>query len=240
MPVQVPSVAICKVCKNPLFGASKSFCPECGRDFDPSDSATFERQNVMNQVYWMQPPYWFMSLLALGMTFLVVSDASMPGPSSLIICILPLFGLFVIADWLMRIYYVSPLKRRSSSFDARRPRRSRWHWAILPFCIALVASTINRDWPLQIRFRLSKSAFDAKATAMRSGQIPRIENQWIGWYRIQSGYLNQRDGVVYFDTGRYGVGMFAGRSGFVHFYPAGASLGPQSREHLDGGWFTFR
>ena len=240
MSVQIPSDAVCKGCKKSLERATQSYCPECGRDFNPMDSATFEHFNGSRWAYWAQPPLHVTLFVTIGMTCLLINDASMPGPSTIpFVCLCIVLSGLVFVDLLLRICCVVSVRLREVPIESRFPRRSRWHWAILPICVAVVASTHFSDWPLLARFRLSKAAFDQAAATLRKDGVSQMGPQWLGWYKIRGGYKNHPK-EVWFVTGSYGVGLFRGNSGFLHIQPAGASSGFQNREDLYDGWFTFR
>jgi hypothetical protein len=129
----------------------------------------------------------------------------------------------LIADWRYSKLKKSSRHQRYGMAPYRR-------WAILPLCAALVLSTGLYNWPLAIRFGLSRRLLEAEVSQLRRapgtlGKFPRL----VGLYRVEKLSLTG-DGSVFFVTG-YDV---IDAVGFLY-----APFPGRNQEHIVGNWYSY-
>lgn len=107
-------------------------------------------------------------------------------------------------------------------------------WAVAPLLAGATLVFVSAGWPLELRFRLSRSAFaaDARAAlAASSGDLPGgRERFWLGLYEVRRELYS--GGVWYNVSGSGGV---MGWGGFA-YSPDGS---PANSHDLGLGWFVW-
>ena len=236
MPVQVPSDAVCLQCKYRLYGLTEPRCPECGRAFDPANSATYLASSTPRWAQRAQPPHEAMSLLIIGLAILSLVDASKPYPFALPgACFSVVIGGIALTDWLVRGAAWIDSMRHKLEPRFRSESRPGWHWGVLPFCLVLVVSTHIINWPLQLRFRLSLPAFEKAAAEIVHGENFVAGGRWVGLYRVCATRVS-RTGNITFSIGHRG--FFPDDAGFL-FTPSSQTSSEYSADYLMRNWWTY-
>jgi len=217
----IPDTAVCLGCGYSLRGLPKPVCPECGREFDPADPATFKdtgkprslwRTGIGSPEFWSlfaaPPPMWEIVVTAI-MAAQAINLGSIPfGNASLDItglvgiltpCLVLLVVPVVVTSYVVRSIAVRRANRPITSAAGAALRRRRWRWLVLPACIMLAASVIVYPWPLRVRFALSRRSFERTANSALNGTLKRRDYQWIGLYRV--GNIHIEAGQVDFQVG---------------------------------------
>jgi hypothetical protein len=234
--------AECLGCRYPLRGLSTATrCPECGREFDPSDPRTMRLP---------RPPGWFVRrmsrpvdrvtaltpIVAFG---LILWGARLPGWNNLSTCcglivwlaILFGHGIEVFARGLLVACRVLP--RAVLALDRSFQRRA----AVMLLGSALLLSC---PLPTYIGFALSRRAFDRAATELLAQ--PFLERpqggRWIGLY-----YVDTIDRCPHGLEFRMQSGAWSDRwrwsAAFIFKNEPGECISHDAtRDHLGGYWYT--
>lgn len=236
MPVQVPSDAICMQCKYRLYGLPEPRCPECGRAFDPRDSATYLASSTPRWANWAQPPHPFLSLLVVGVTGLLILDGSKPYPFDLsAICLALVLGGIALLDWAVRAAAWVELMGHRVARSYSQGRRPRWHWFIFPVCAILISSARVMDWPLRVRFWVSLPAFESAVVELKRSGATSAGPRRVGLYRVKGMNVSPA-GNFTFSIGMRG--FFPDDAGFL-FAPPGTIPNEHSTTLLMGNWWTY-
>jgi hypothetical protein len=90
--------------------------------------------------------------------------------------------------------------------DLQRHRgRSRARWAVPVVCVGLFCLTLVIPWPVLLRFRISKPAFDRAVAEFQAGQFK--PGRWVGLYYViraqPAAYTAEakRPNAIRFETG---------------------------------------
>jgi hypothetical protein len=204
MPTQFPDTAVCLGCGYLLRGLPKSVCPECGRAFDPADPSTYrDRAAVPKWRRWAKPPRrWH--LMAIGvLTFMILWEEWQPPAFPrgwTLACVSSIAIPLIFLEYVARALATYVDRRRSAGDRLPQQLGGRWRWYVTPLCLALLCTTAYSDWPLQLRFTLSRSAFEQAAEDYSAGRLRDTGPQWIGLFRVEEiGELEP--GVPYFMLG---------------------------------------
>ena len=234
---EVPRDATCLECGYPLIQLTENVCPECGRSFDPGDPVTM--RCAENPRKWMRlaaPPTHIESALFIVLSLYALLTLSGPARwEGAMFCL----GAFVgapICLALLGIYFLRVVKcwnadgDRSPNHVARRRR-----WFVVPVAAVLVMSAFYRPWPLMLRFRLSRPAFDAAVKQVQAGHS--IRGRIVGLY-----YVDNVD-MIYYSSRPATVGFYVGSSvadpvGF-EFDPHPAHPHGYMCIEVGPGWYTF-
>ncbi len=176
MSTQHVKQALCGTCDYVLVGLEENRCPECGTQFEPGDSQTFNatgrRIGRISRVL-IAAPAWPVSLLALlllgkELLQLYPPERAMQATwyygwccTCVLIIVARAFQLWLRGRAEQRFERRAYLKR----LRCRRPA-----WPLL--LVILVAATVaaKQRWPMYWVFALSESSLDALAT--RAAQAP--------------------------------------------------------------------
>lgn len=77
-------------------------------------------------------------------------------------------------------------------------------WAALPVALVVSLSTLPYNWPLMLRFSLSRAALEAEAQRLAvqsSGSTIPVE-RFLGLYYVDYARVDAGDGSVYLCTGK--------------------------------------
>lgn len=192
---ELPDNATCLGCGYLLRGLQSHICPECGRDFVPSNPKTYGPRTDSWFLRWFAraPPFWIIiGLLLLAIRF-IVQQSKPQGvwfdtrmfrgglETFAVLAFLIAFGdyfLRCVAMMIRRIWF-----RHSPALT--KLRRGTWRWWVIPACIALWISVMATEWPTRLRFLLSKGAFDRFGSEWRAGvDVSTKQPQWIGLFRV--------------------------------------------------------
>lgn len=199
----VPDGAVCLQCGYSLRGLPEAVCPECGETFDPADPTTFKEMTL--SPWWYRaarPPKAGARTVMILLTVALLLDISSPGSSVdfAVLCFtVPAVGITIVVllvDYCVRLLAVRKVRVAGAmQMDPDHQRRHRWHWRVLPLCLALILAALVYPWPAWIRFHLSRPAFEA--VVAREDKCRRAEV--VGLYRAT--WERHSDGVVFFKTG---------------------------------------
>ena len=234
----------CKTCFYLLRELERNVCPECGRAFDLDDRSSYcYRKNESSwRDYASPPPTWHLVLLSL-IALHYLYGASFPlSPNIFLPCLLSIV-MFVGAPFFVFAYIrraIACYKAKNDGLpkpsDFKIYHRRNWIGLLLP--IAIVLSTFIYNWPLKLRWELSKPAFDATVKVIETGKPAPATPRWIGAY-----YVYRVD--VYVEQGTF-VGFITGDTigdpcGFEYSFsgqPVGTIYSPFQYIDVDlgAGW----
>lgn len=210
-PPVIPNTAVCLGCGYALRGLPRPVCPECGREFDPSDPATF--RDTSKPSFWLRfatPPSIGGILMVTLMTAGTLNHASIPlGGYPLDItgfgeiltsCVFIVLTPVLLAPYILRLALVCRANRHTPPTPRRCNTRGRWRWYVLPVCSLLILSAFVYPWPLWTRFALSRRAFEQVAQQSLAGTWRNKGPQWIGLYKV--GHVGSQGSAVWFHIGK--------------------------------------
>lgn len=183
----------CITCRYSLKGIRSNKCPECGRDFDPSDLGTtapsatsVTRESVAS---FARITIIITGVLA-GLSFFFAAVGF--DPFLLILCALPTAPILLIALVFAAIPYI-PLSRRYRLMGLLFP--------------ILFVSILWTRWPLRITFALHRPALERLADQVAAGQTVTTPRQ-VGMFHVIDVDVAM-DGAIGFQlTGGDGGGIF--------------------------------
>ncbi|HPF37667.1 MAG TPA: hypothetical protein P5081_05080 [Phycisphaerae bacterium] len=231
-----PDDARCLECRYALKGLAEEVCPECGRAFDRYDASTYVSKRA--GASWRtqaRPPLITGILLVVLATCLTIYGASDPGCRWIRLAMLAAIAAFCFH--LMDLLLCNEASRRDADRAARdRSRKSpgsRWRWRVGPICVVLLAPVfMGLNWPLQLRFALSRPAFEQMRKRIDGGMPPPTGRVWLGLYRVNvQGRENQE---LLLRTGQGRMDDY----GFFYSRSAGDSVAPL--DQCDGDWFLIQ
>lgn len=215
MPAKIPDTATCLTCGYALRSLPINVCPECGRTFDPADPRTYKPgpKSPWWHAFAGPPPGYFRWPLVIYTVFLLF-DSSSPGlptqlfplfivSMALTVCGAPLYVLVLLLDYGLRIAVRTGYGRHFDELS-QQPEKSPKKWAVAPLCLAVLLSIGVFDFPLRIRFALSRPALERAAEAYLDGTRTNTGGQWIGLFRVEKISVNKSipgPPHVFFETG---------------------------------------
>jgi rRNA maturation protein Nop10 len=233
----VPESARCLGCGYALRGLPDDNCPECGRAFDPADPSTYGKYRFESKWRrWAQAPGIGHIAVMVVLTLLTVDGRSSPlGMPMLPLCCLmvPVWPALVLS-FCMRAAATRADRQRAQRDRTARRRRGVWRWVVTPVCVVLASSMWFDNWPLRLRFALSRDAFEQQVRLLRAkrptGRRVRYDC-FVGLYYVEFAVVHRRKGRVFFRV----PPEFLGTSGFVYSpeEPYGWDEG------LPAGWYVY-
>lgn len=126
-------------------------------------------------------------------------------------------------------------RRRAQLDHAEVVRPARARWCVLPICALLLVSASVSDWPLQLRFRLSRPALETAAHAHLAKAAGNRKPGWVGLYYFDH-VLEDEAGVGFMKSGGFWqcAGFFYSPSDTL---PSGADI--LRSERIAPNWFIF-
>lgn len=258
-PLKLPPDATCLGCGYSLRALTVPRCPECGREFEPADARTYRRppfvtpppqaDRLRRPFEWnryAQPPHALALVACVLVAGIELWESSYPMADATFgefagltsCCALWLLPVALIVDYLTRILAI--VGRDPAGWRPRRKRRV-WRWAILPVCSVLFASALLIDWPLELRFALSRKALEQEALATAGSGEESRRARWIGLYYVRAIRTRRTDPpAVLFVTNESHVldEIFTMRELEAGFCYRPVGPGPRSIESLGGGWYV--
>lgn len=208
--MRIPANARCKQCGYALRGLSDHRCPECGRPFNPADKRTLKVRRWQAPRFLCGPPRIWLLITIVPISLAYLWHTSVP-PGVGAMFETPCVAYFLIP--VLVGYVLSRVVATTCSSEARE--QSSRHvsqlfvairWSVIPFCVALVVLAFVTEWPLRLRFALSRSALDEFVAA----RVARVEQsftpQRIGLFRVERvdaprlGVFRLQTGVDLFDA----------------------------------------
>lgn len=245
---QFPEEARCSGCNYALRGLARNICPECGRAFDPANPATFRvPRRRINWRRLARPPSLLAVLATLAITGCHLNERSLPFQAATLTdrgLSFPI-SLWAVPGWLIVFYWLRAVIAFAYSHESERdPRvrpKGRWRWVVLPICAVFCGSATVTQWPLWLRFELSRPAFER--AARKQLQISDVSDDgpcWIGLYYVRRIARTPTPAVFFVvDDGsreaRQAWAMWTDGEGGFAFRPAGRHA--RSKIDFGGGWY---
>ncbi len=211
-------IGFCFECRHELVVSGTDVCPECGRWFDPEDSATsYRRKPGYFCRIWLVPPglAWF--LLTVLMCLLYMASESAPGGYYALgilatLCFtLLLFSFFgelflhFIALWFCGRPF---LFERQSPLDRQRVfRRRELMWFMPPLLVLASIFLVRWDVPFRVAFLLSQDSL--KEYVLSNPSDREALPGWVGLFPVESidgGVITLESGGMFEETGFVYVG----------------------------------
>ena len=190
-------------CHYPLRGLATDACPECGRQFDPGIPATYTRPGIRRFQFasWAKPPsLWTISIVIILVSWCLIA-ASDPAWEFLVLVRIAqwtvgrldisstsplIFSVIIVIaiDSIIRLIAVCRTHRLNRYRRELGAHRRRWRWAVLPIAMLFIASPYFYNWPLKIRFELSKPAFEREIKAMKASGKKSTRFRYVGLYKV--------------------------------------------------------
>ena len=231
--VSVPDNATCLDCGYALRGLSDSVCVECGRAFIPGDETSYQIwEGVYSWRRWARPPTLrtIVPIVVLSLWFL--NEVSVPG-RSLSACFLIVsyvaFMVYGVADVAWR-WSACRRDAERASLDRLRRRYGRWRWVVLPIAVVSAISLCVVNWPLRMRFALSRAAFEAAQSQLDGAVTLPAGRRWIGLFHVE---IRREGRYIYYVTGQTSL-MGEGGFGKGTRVEGELSVG----EHVAGDWYV--
>lgn len=237
----IPETARCLGCGYALRELTLPRCPECGRGFDPRDERTFAGEAIRPWLRLMaRPPSFLHVAFAIALTSAILYGRSLPAAAydplapSLPVCgaaaALPVWIFW----YLLRMATTSRASIEGSIRGDELLRRRRW--LVTPTCLVLIVLMFCGDWPLRMRFGLSKWAFEreARQALLASGgsaYLTTLGPRLVGLYHVDQ--IEIYGNRVDFYVGSSVVDSV----GFTFDAQPGATITPTGQ--LAGTWDTF-
>jgi hypothetical protein len=188
----------CLSCKHSLRGIDSCRCPECGRDFDPTDPRTTgprERRFSLQAI----ARAWRVLAGVAGVLACVCFFLALAGTDPIVTRVLAVLGSPVLVPLVVFVFGAALVKRLPIS---RRQRTA----GIA--AVVLFVSTLWTWWPFRITFAfLHKAEFTKIADQVQSGQTPALPRR-VGAFKV----INVRRG-----NGNIGLQVSGGAGGGTHF-----------------------
>ncbi|UCG34501.1 MAG: hypothetical protein JSU68_07630 [Phycisphaerales bacterium] len=204
MSAEMPDTARCLGCGYLLRGLTGTFCPECGRRFDPADPTTYGPRRRWRLAG--PPSRW--ECLAIGaLTISGLVGASGPARwESQMSCsgacaAVPLWAGLVVVYAVRLVAVLRDAGRAEGTLEDEQRTRS-LRWVVLPLCVLLILSSLLYSWPLMVRFHLNRPAFEAAVKEFEAGEF--TAGQWVGLYHVNRAtrrFPAERPKMVFFETG---------------------------------------
>ena len=177
----------CLGCDYGLKGLPENRCPECGREFDPENPATFEHTSTGANItrFLSKPPGWPINIAAILATILGVEGNLYPGGvSSVQACInLAWVGISMIFVFRLAMF----VSVRWSHQNKRSLSTTRLRWLIAPGCLLLCVGLIITEAPARVFFLVNKPALNRFAQQVTTlSPATRLPDQQIGSYPATS------------------------------------------------------
>ena len=177
----------CLGCNYGLKGLPENRCPECGREFDPENPATFSHANSMGDVarFFSKPIGWPTNAAAIAILALGLVASLYPGGVFSIIAASFVAWLVIGTVFFIRVLGFACV----TVFHRIRKGRSDNHpkWLIVPGCFLLWLGLMITEVPAKVFFLANKSAlnrFARQVTTLPPGTT--MPDQWIGAYPAKS------------------------------------------------------
>lgn len=140
--------------------------------------------------YWAKPPSLWTILPCIALMLLMMLCVSSiggeygPYPIELRERVVPIVLGVVVIDLLIRVAALLGERHLGEKRQHRRYQRGHWRWFVFPFCVLIVGSFHLYNWPLKLRFELSRAELERAAMQVRSTGKKHWHPRWIGFYRV--------------------------------------------------------
>lgn len=244
MGISTPPVeARCLGCGYALRGLEGGVCPECGRPFDPADPLTYRLPGApLFLRRFAGPPPRAHVVLAVGYAAAVLLAQTSPGSLGIPICVGYILVPLLVGNYLLAaIACANPSTPRRPEPQAT-PRTRWWRWRVLPICTLVILTTFVFNWPLFIRFSISRSAFEAQVQRALAIAATRPARPWPVGQGWRGAYFASQIRVGPLTSGAYRVQFYTGGApmyGWGFEYRTDAATRGESHRALPPGWFVY-
>ncbi|MBN2447887.1 MAG: hypothetical protein JXO22_14235, partial [Phycisphaerae bacterium] len=114
-------------------------------------------------------------------------------------------------------------------------------WFVVPVCWCFVVTAVISGWPMQLRFELSRAAFEREVQTILSGNST-AKSRTIGSGAMTMIYLNKPVGLYFVDTvcvSPTGMSFTTNGVGLSTFGFSCNTSAPVNTPGLSGRWRTF-
>lgn len=217
----------CETCGYCLRGLPRPVCPECGTSFKIPAQSSPRR-------FWAKaPPLWHvaLSVILAAILLYVISDVPVhtlhkTAGSCMVFPVI----VVLLFDYLFR----AAIARRRSTHSCQSRDRivtvASLKWMTTPLLVVLVTSAVVFDWPLRLRFALSRGAFKRAVDTYASGQPVASCPGLLGFYHVRRVYEIE-PGTLFFEVGP----DFTDIVGFV--YRGRTSTTGRAHRYVGYGWY---
>lgn len=174
----------------------------------------------------------FYGLLAVaGVGLAYVSS----GPGSPLVFVMPVLGLWLIVGVFWLVLVVSAIWRREFTLPL----------VVGPVVVVILGLLSLSSWPLQVRFDLGRSSFDATVHSLPPEQSGGGSLGLVGSYRIER-WARSADAVLLYAAGGTGLVDDAGFAFSSHGVPAALTTSGDPGfevmgwQDLGGGWYAWQ
>lgn len=242
--MSVPNTATCLGCGYSLRGLTESRCPECGKGFDSNDPTSYcivAKQPLWQR--WAKPPTWLHVLCVTVYTLVMLLDLSHAGglyfTLSLMMmsvcCCIPSPILLVVADYAAHVGALHYARQENVPVVEVDNTRRKLRWAVTPTCVVLLLLALGTEWPMRLRFRLSKPAFEGAVRRHVESDGEFDVSQWVGLYFVES-IEPCGPNLICLETERRGTA-----TGFIHVQePPSPKVTVELRSRLSKNWYTYK
>lgn len=196
MSEKMPSDARCIGCGYPLRGLLAPVCPECGLAFDPADPSSY-RSSAFCGPFWPfrpGPPELLHALLACACMLAVIEYRSRPhafydeGDALVMSSVALLLAPMLLVGYAWCVFSSAVHCERGGFFGSALRAARNWRWVIAPLCLLLGITAGFSEWPLQLRFALSRPSLETEARrlqATNAGSFTVSVDRRIGLYHVE-------------------------------------------------------
>ncbi|MEZ5381723.1 MAG: hypothetical protein R2754_07990 [Microthrixaceae bacterium] len=186
-----------------------------------------------------QPPRWLFHATLVFVGALAFWSASYPGGTVLGVMVIPALGIMVVV-WMVRVAVYLWARRTTAGLASAR-------WLVAAPLVGLaVLCLLAVQAPLQVRFALSRSAFERVADRAQPNVAPNVTAELevggrLGWYSPGRSF-QQGDATIVYVNGA----NFIDDGGFAHLpdgpFPGLGTAGGMEHPvftHLTGDWYIW-
>lgn len=212
--VVLPPDAMCLSCGATLADSKRRTCSACLRPYHPLDRSTYSTTLAeRDSGYWLSAPSGTECVLTGLFLFYYLYSVSSPAVPNYgarlgaLICSAPVWMTLVIVYLRRRSVCTAYMRSRYAEPKMLAfLRRDRLRWYLLPMACLLIGLASISDWPVRLRFALSRSALEravVEAQAGRFGQPHRVGFYYLTFDPAMSSVGPKGIGRVYFETPSY-------------------------------------
>jgi hypothetical protein len=217
-PQKIPEAAQCLGCDYQLRDLPELRCPECGREFDPSDPDTFRGEPRVPK--WVrsfaQPPSKSFNHTCTVLAVLTLLAFAWPGGVAPLLAIAPCGFMFFALAWFFSAC-IRTVLRAVFHKQGRMPRPLPWRYLHAPIVFTIVIVAVVSKLPSRLYLVISWPLMQRHVGLARETPAELPKEGWVGLYpadaiqvepgggfrfRIPYSGLLYPEGIVYSPAGR--------------------------------------